>query len=393
MLKKYDFLTSLQCAILLIGTVLSSHVLAAGYVTDNQSKCQVWASNTLNKADYRLRYQGDCKAGRAEGKGRAEWLYHYTEDKLAYTWEGRFKNGIFIGDQPVEGNVEGESSRSIYLVEMGQLPNAKIVFVSTSENALPMDLCAVEQIAVAIDQKIKDEDEESVNFLLRNAGEHYRTSCPKVNNSSFLIKAYRPPLALNKAGYLPEPFAGVKFSPLKSGEDAYSEYSNIAALKLKIATQQKAHQEKLAEIRKRFIDFSRTNEVESWVTSGNLDKNPFIWEGKTIALVVRLERMISPSLALVRGVNANYSERSRLLLNNVTPEFFTDKDTIVVVRVGKRNNSATLDEALTTSLIGTTNLDFITGQPCEKELCKDWFSWKNADETINWNKPLRYVAP
>lgn len=373
--------------------MLSSHVLAAGYVTDGQSKCQVWASNILNKADYRLRYQGDCKAGRAEGQGRAEWLYHYTEDKLAYLWEGRFKNGIFIGDQPVEGNVEGDSTRSIYLVEMGQLPNAKIVFISTSENALPMNLCAVEQIAVTIDSKIKDEDEESVNSMLRNAGERYRTSCPKTNNLSFFIRAYHPPQGLSTASWLANSFAEVKFTPTNSGEEAYSEYKNTAVLKLKIAAQEKTYQEKLAATRKNFIDFSRTNKVESWVTSGNLDKNPFIWEGKTVALVVRLERMLSPTLALVRGVNANYSEQRRLLLNNVTPEFFTEKDTIVVVRVGKRNNSATLDEALTTTLIGTISLDFITGQPCEKDLCKDWFSWKKSEETINWNKPLHYAAP
>jgi hypothetical protein len=70
----------------------------------------------LGQYDYALRYRGDCKNGRADGKGKAEWLYRFAEMKVKASWEGDFRNGVFLDGQKIKGKVEpvpatGTSSR------------------------------------------------------------------------------------------------------------------------------------------------------------------------------------------------------------------------------------------------------------------------------------------
>ena len=271
MTKRNLYAPLIQCSALLAGLALPGVAVANGFVTDEKSKCQVWAPSRLNTTDYLLRYQGDCRGGRADGKGKAEWLDAYTENRVAYTWAGRFRNGVFIGDQPVEGNVEGLPSDQ-YLVEMGKLADAQVVFVSTSGQASPMNLCEVDQLALVVDPKVEAREDQRIRSLMRDAAERFRAICPQAKNSDFRINAYRPPFKPNPSNHLPQPFADISFAPSKSGDDAFSYYHNKAVEAQENDKLKQAYQHKQADKRSKFMAFSRANKVESWVTSASLDK-------------------------------------------------------------------------------------------------------------------------
>lgn len=380
---------ALTAILLICGLSLPLAANAAGYVSDSKSKCQAWAPSMLDKEDYLLRYQGECGNGHAEGNGKAEWLYRYSENKVVYTWEGRFKNGIFIGDQPVVGNVDGIPNSDRFIVKMGKVASANLLFISTSGQTSPMQLCKVDELAVEVPTNTKIEDDNQISKLLKGAGDQYRATCPKGNNSTFRINAYPTPFALTKANYLPQALAEITFDPSKSGEEAYTFYNNKASEAVKNQKLQQTYKEKKLNNRKTFMDYSRKHKVESWVTSTNLEKNPFVWKDKTVALVVKLHRMLTPTLALVLGVEGgDYWDRgSYLLLNGVKADFFTDKDAVIVARVDQRKQSKELGDTSEYKIEATT-LNFVDGQSCEKQQCAEWFSWDGSYEVINWNKPL-----
>jgi hypothetical protein len=50
---------------------------------------------------------------------------------------------------------------------------------------------------------------------------------------------------------------------------------------------------KLQIERNRFDDFSKRNRITAWVTANQLDTNPFKYEGKTVGMIVQLQRMVT----------------------------------------------------------------------------------------------------
>lgn len=368
--------------------LVSGLASAGDYVQDKEAACHVWAPNRLAAGDYVLRYRGDCRDGRAEGKGKAEWLHRWAENKLAYVWDGGFRNGVFLGDRPVEGPVEVMGNRDVLLLGLGRLATGRLAFVSTSADFAPVVLCNVDLVAAILDDKVESADDASVLAQLHEAGERYRTLCPDSRSHNVRINAYRAPLKPNQGGYLPEPIADVTFAPAKDGEAAFSHYRNKATEANQAKARVRAREGQRAEARRQFMEFSRKHGIQAWVTSRNLEKNPFVWQDKTVALAVRLERMLTQDLALVHGIGeGGWYGGDALLLQGVKPDFFGEGAAVLAARVGKRVSSRDLGDTGKYEYEATV-LHYLAGQPCNKPRCAEWFDWEGADETIHWDKPF-----
>ena len=77
-----------------------------GYTRADASGCKIWVPLQLHAPDYVPKYTGACKDGLANGKGSLQWLYAYAEMRPKTTWQGYFKDGVYVGDTALPHAIE-----------------------------------------------------------------------------------------------------------------------------------------------------------------------------------------------------------------------------------------------------------------------------------------------
>jgi hypothetical protein len=350
---------------------------ATGYTDDIDGRCQVWAPSMLGQRDYAVRYRGACKNGRAEGKGKAEWLYRYAEMKVKATWEGDFRNGVFLDGQTIRGKVEPVSGDK-YVVDMGKVSGADLLFISRSPQDGPFELCKLDQLALVLGPKAAAADDDQVRRIMTEGVSAYRNACPSGGN--LRIGVFSEPLTPGAHGRLPNPIARARIDD-ETGKLAG--YSNDAAAKAQREKDQAEYARKEEESRKQFNAFSSKHGIAAWLTVQQLDENPFRWEGKTVGLVVRLERMLARDTALVGGLR-NWGPS--LQLKGITPDFPESRYSVVLAaRVGKREKQADNPENNGATYVTLTHVD---NRLCERNSCSDWFIWARGNNELIWGEPF-----
>ena len=117
--------------------------------------------------------------------------------------------------------------------------------------------------------------------------------------------------------------------------------------------------------------------IAAWLTTAQLDRNPYLWTGRRVGLVVRLRRMIDPRNALVQQLGQ--SEGPAVVLSGVTPEAFRRETAVVIASVDEdRVSLRGFDQALSSAT-------FIAALPCTGDACEDLLAsdipWGRAIET------------
>jgi hypothetical protein len=349
-----------------------------GYVDDVDQRCQAWAPSMLAQRDYVLRYAGGCKNGRAEGKGKAEWLYRYAELKLKAAWEGEFRNGVFLDGQPIKGTIE-PAPGDRYIVAAGSVPGADVFFLSRSPQDGPMVLCQVDQVALLPGANVDVSDDTTAQRIMEAGIRIYRNVCPSSSRQTN-IGIFAEPIKPRKNGMLPNPVASARHDP---NADKLTSYSNSAAEKIRQAKRQAEYAQKQDEARKQFNSFSRQHSIAAWVTVQQLEENPFRWEGKTVGVIVRNERLLTRDTALVQSGFRDWSPY--LQLTGITPEFPDSRRTVLLAaKVGKRERPADATEGSTATLVTVRHIDSRT---CERDGCGDWLSWMSGNNDLVWGEP------
>lgn len=349
----------------------------SGYTKDIDQRCQVWAPSMLTPYDYALRYSGGCRDGKAEGKGKAEWLYRYADMKVKTAWEGEFRNGVFLDGQKIKGVIEPVPGDR-YVIAMGQSSNADLHFISRSRQDGPPILCQVELVALQPDNKVDLSSDDVARRLLEAGAHAYLTACPRETRSPD-IGIFNEALRPRANGMLPNPVVRARYD-IESGK--LNNYSNQPASKAQQARQQAEYAEKQVAARKQLMGLSRQYGVATWITPQQLDENPFRWEGQTVGLVVRLERMLTRDTALVRS--ALHGRDAQLQLTGVTPDFPDSKRSVLLVaRVGKREQPA--DGQDKTSYLTVRH---VAHRPCGRDGCGDWLGWGSSNDELVWGEPF-----
>ena len=332
----------------------------------------------LGQRDYALRYRGGCKNGRADGKGKAEWLYRYAEMKVKATWEGDFRNGVFLDGQKVKGAVEPVSGDK-YVVDMGSVSGADVLFISRSPQDGPLELCKVEQLALVLGPKVVAADDEQVRRVMNDGAKVYRNACP--NGRNLRVGVFTEPVKPRPNGMLPNPMANARVDD-ETGN--LSGYSNDAAAKAQREKDQAEYAKKQEDARKQFNEFSRKQGITAWVTAQQIEENPFRWEGKTVGLVVRLDRMLTRDTALVRSGLRDWGPH--LQLTGITPDFPESRRSVLLAaKVGKRERLADSNE---NNAVTVPTLRHLDSRVCERDGCGDWFSWARGDRELVWGEPF-----
>lgn len=375
------FIASLATALILP----TSPVLAkgsgdtTGFTDDIDGRCQVWAPSMLGQRDYALRYRGACKNGRADGKGKAEWLYRYAEMKVKATWEGDFRNGVFLDGQKVRGSVEPVSGDK-YIVAMGNVPGAELFFIARSPQDGPMALCKVDQIALVPGPRLDVTDDDAVQHVMEAGIKAYQDACGKGTrypNVGIFTEAIKP----RPNGMLPNPVANARYD---SDTGRLNGYSNDAANKTRQAKQQAEFTQKQDDVRKQFNAFSSKHGIAAWVTARQLEENPFRWEGKTVGVVVRLDRMLTRDTAIVRGALLDWEPG--LQLRGITPDFPDSRRSVLLAaKVGKRERLPDDKEQNGATFV---TLNHVESKICERGGCSDWFIWARGDRELIWGEPF-----
>lgn len=349
-----------------------------GFTDDVDGRCQVWAPSMLGQRDYALRYHGGCKNGRADGKGKAEWLYRYAEMKVKATWEGDFRNGVFLDGQKVKGAVEPVSGDK-YVVQMGSVSGADVLFISRSPQDGPMELCKVEQVALVLGPKVVAADDEQVKRVMNDGAKAYRNACP--NSRNLRVGVFTEPVMPRPNGMLPNPIANARVDD-ETGN--LSGYSNDAATKAKQEQQRVEFTLKQDESRKQFNEFSRKHDIAAWVTAQQLEENPFRWEGKNVGVVLRLDRMLTKDAALVRSGLRDWGPS--LQLTGITPDFPESRRSVLLAaKVGKRERLADSND---NNSAAYTTLRHLDSRVCERDGCSDWFIWARGSRELVWGEPF-----
>lgn len=372
---------------LLLATLTSLPISAAiakgggstsDYAKDINGRCEVWGPSMLNQRDYALRYTGACKNGRADGKGKVEWLYRYAADmKVKAVWEGEFRNGVFLDGQKIKGNIEPQPGDR-YVVGMGSIAGAEVRFISRSPQDGPMELCKVDQVALVLSPKIDPSHDEQVQRAMEDGAKAYFGACPD-SHRRVNVGIFTEALKLQPNGRLPNPLASARYDA-DSGK--LSNYTNEAAKKARQARHQAEYSQKQETAHKQFNDFSRKHGIVAWVTVQQLEENPFRWEDKTVGLVVRLDQMVSRDSALVRSGFRDWGPS--IQLTGISPDFPDSRRSVLLAaKVAKRERLADGNDK---SPLFTT-LRHVDSRACESEGCNDWLMWVRGDRELVWGEP------
>lgn len=370
---------------------------AADFVTSiDASACAVWGPWSLGDDKQPMRYQGPCVKGKAEGRGKAQWLnpYRFKEGKeeVDATWEGTFRQGVFIGEQPFKGRLDAWRS-NLVLSERGSVGEARAAWVHRAPSQGSVKLCEIEHVALLVPEGFKLEDDNLVQARMRSAQEAVVAACP--SNAPFRavdVVLWRAPLIADEKGQ--EPLALAKGAVvLDNGKPAeVRAYRNDASQAVRQKQAEAERATKRNQARQAFHRFSAEHQVQAWLTTAQADKDPFKWQGKTVALTVKLERMLSPNVAWVIDADRSGYRYTPMLLKGVNSDTFGKLDTAVVVgQIDGRKKAADLGVSGSNDTMEASTLNVVHTRTCEQRQCMDWLGW-DVHKEMTWGEPFK-AAP
>lgn len=131
-----------------------------------------------------------------------------------------------------------------------------------------------------------------------------------------------------------------------------------------------------ADTAEALVERANEHRIAAWLSVAQLDRNPYLWAGQRVALVVRLQRMIDPRNALVQ--QPGQKDGPAIVLGDVTPETFRRETVVVIAKVDPER------VPLHGSEQPYSAATFVTALPCNADACDDLLA-----SDIPWGKPLQ----
>jgi len=350
-----------------------------GYMPANTQGCRVWVPAQLHSPDFIPQYVGGCKDGLASGKGHLDWLNRYASMRVSVAWEGYFADGVFVGTTPLETRIEPQPNATEYVVHLGSVPGGDVVIFPGNSRDGSMDLCGTYMLGVSLNASTPASDDAAVQQAMTDAGLKLAARCPTTPRTSVQVNAYAQPFTIDDHG---QKTAAIAAANLNWTTHQLQGYSNQVSSEIRSRQRSADQAAKLADARQRFDEFSRRNGLSTWVTTSQLDSNPFKYSGKNVGVIVQLTRMVTRDTALVSG--AVEGGGADVLLHGVDPNF-PDRDhaVLLAVKVGEREPLPG-DPDRRPALTALQRLDSAV---CADPACSDWLGWARGAERISWGAP------
>lgn len=130
-----------------------------------------------------------------------------------------------------------------------------------------------------------------------------------------------------------------------------------AEAELKMEARRAEEERKKQEIRKRYNEFVKKNGVQAWPSGNELSANPFVYEGKTVAIKAEFKEMLTPTQGIFDG----------FVVSNIPKGLFTARGTDVVLAgrvIGKTEVKMGLE-------MSVPHLKFVGVHFCKNYDCSD----------------------
>lgn len=360
-------------ALILAG--LATGALAAEH-RDAASGCAVVAPSYLASSDYVFSYQGACKGGLAEGKGRAVWTLRLSPQNREER-AGRFSAGVFV-PEPSDGLrarvLQGES----VLFDLGPLPklqgmSPRLAVEATGELTRLPDPCEPDTLwvlqadgqALASDDVAKQMLRSALDKLKQRCGIDRLRKRERSNSERTELRVRAAPQSEletdrygNPKGTLID--AVLPLDPAKP----IDRFSN------EVASQQRARQareerEALTQANaQRLKDFAIPAGAKVWVSLVALVQNPFRYQGQVVLTAARLDEVVAPTRARLLGSGGGYQSSYALIEGEGLAAWEPGARVLAVRVVGRLpNTDADLPAGLQLQLVGQL--------PCTRADCGD----------------------
>ena len=268
--------------------------VAKGYVKADPAGCQVWAPSMFQGDDHVARYTGGCKGGFADGKGKVEWTTPAAGTRVMAMWDGNFRSGIFTGDRVVSFSITPVGGDD-YMVDWGKVRGGELIEIATGQQTGGMELCRAEYLGVRLAPEAVVADDDVMKNAMKSAVARFEELCPKAAYRVD-IGTYNTDMEWHTTNFRAEPTA---HASVMLGTTELEQYVNKAATTTRQKDRQGAFEAEREAGHQAFDAFSAKNKIAAWVTTEQLERNPFKYEGKVVGVVVKLDKMLSRDTALV----------------------------------------------------------------------------------------------
>lgn len=349
---------------------------------DAGSGCAVVAPRYLASDDYQFAYQGACKAGLAEGAGRAVWTLRLSPQNRV-VWEGAFSAGVFL-PPPAAGLSAREWGSDSALFDLGPLPAQEgmpaprlkveasaslthhpdpckpgtLWVVNASATALVADTTAQALLLSAAD-KLKARCGDRLREPGRPGGERSFVSVRAVPGADLEADRWGNPTGVLATAAV----------PLDAGAPL-EHYSNQAASQQRQQQQRTQDQGERQATQQRLRGFFQAHQAQAWSSLNDIAQNPFRHAGRVVVTVAQLDEVVSPTRASLqlRGSDWGYA---RAVLDGDGLAQWGPGMRLLAVRVLGRVSA---DEAYK----GLAHLQLVGSEACAQPRCLDWLRLPTA---------------
>lgn len=304
----------------LVAAALCSGAVAGAQAAEHRdpaSGCIVFAPQYLASGDYVFSYQGGCRDGLADGKGRAVWALRLSPQNTRER-AGRFSAGVFL-PEPSDGMRARALKGEDVLFDLGPLPKLKGMSPrlavqasgSSTELADPCRPYMVWVLQADAPSLVADELAQQLlraaldKLVLRCGADKLQTLPSSVSQRTHLrVRAVaEAELSVDSYGN-PQGTLFEALLPLLPGT-AMEQYSNQLASQLR-QRQAREEREQLRQANgQRLKAFAKPAGAELWVSLVTLAQNPFRFQDQVVLTAVRLDEVLDPRRARVTGVAGN----------------------------------------------------------------------------------------
>ena len=364
-------------------------VAGAAQHKDPGSGCIVIASRYLASSDYTFQYQGACKDGLAEGKGKAVWTLRNSPQNHV-TWEGSFSAGVYL--PPPAGIVSAREwsgprgSSDGVLFNLGALPAqpgvpaARLHVEATADLTRYPDPCTPNMLwvvnapaaALAGDAVAQSLLAAATDKLKARCGaELFKTQLRGQERTHVQVRAVATPDLQSDQFGNPGPVLAGAFMPLAAG-GAMQSYTNQAASQQRQQQEQaKDSGDRQANVQ-RLRTFFHTHQAKGWAALDDIAENPFRYSGRVVVTAAEVRVMTSPTRAVLDSRPGEW-RGSLAVLDGDEVGQWKPGPRLLAVRVLGRVKKDDCD-----AFCGMPQLQLVGSQTCTETRCLDWLRLPTA---------------
>jgi hypothetical protein len=347
---------------------------------DPASGCAVIAPRYLANSDYSFQYQGACKAGLAEGKGKAIWTLRASPQNHV-VWEGSFSAGVYL--PPPQGIVAARAwagprgDGDSVLFDLGALPAqngipaARLMVLANSDLTNYPDPCKPGTLWAVNAPLAAITGDATAQSLLLVAADKLKTRCgqtlsqpsPGHQPTHLPVRAVATPDLESDPWGNPGPAIVQASVPLAPGA-AISGYANSAATRQREQEQQAKDKDERQANAQRLRAFFKTHQAEGWATLNDIAQNPFRYSARVVVTAASVDRVLSPTRATLEARGDGWSYAYAMLDGEGIAQWKSGPRLLAVRVTGRIKDNEDWG--------GLAQLQLVGSQPCAESRCTDW---------------------